>query len=180
MFTMRELVPWGHGRGLEHGKRDLEHSLETFHRDVSRLFNDLWRGFESPMLGRFEGRHELISPRVDISEDDKAVRVSVELPGMDEKDFEVVVSDNMLTIKGEKRVEKEEKERHYTYTERSFGSFQRNIPLDAEAVSDKIDATFADGVLTVTLPKTPAAQKKFKKVPIHTAGKVRTIGKKAA
>lgn len=180
MLSMRELVPWGHSRGLEHGKRDLEHSLEAFHRDVNRVFDDLWRGFDLPVWGRLEGRHEYISPRVDISEDEKAVHVAVELPGMTEKDVEVVVSDHMLTIKGEKKEEKEEKERHYTYTERSFGSFQRNIPLDAEVMSDKIEATFADGVLTVTMPKTPAAQKSFKKVPIRTTGKMRTIGKKAA
>jgi HSP20 family protein len=177
---MRELVPWRRGRSLEHGKRDLEHTLETFHRDLNHMFDDVWRGFELPVLGHLEGRHEHMSPRVDFSEDDKAIRVSVELPGMDEKDFEVMVSDNLLTIKGEKKAEKEEKEQHYTYTERSFGSFQRSIPLDADVVSDKIDAAFADGVLTITLPKTPAAQKKYRKVPIHTAGKVRTIGKKAA
>ena len=102
---------------VENGRHDFEHALDSFHRDINRLFEDFSRGFDLPFWGRAERGHDYISPRVDLSEDEKEIRFTVELPGMDEKDFEVVVSDNVLTIKGEKREMKEEKDRHYTYME---------------------------------------------------------------
>jgi HSP20 family protein len=98
---------------------------------------------------------------------------------MDEKDVEVVLSDNVLTIKGEKKMETEETEKPYAHMERSYGSFRRNIPLDFEVVTDKIDATFDKGVLTIELPKTAEANKAYKKIPVRATGKVKEMEKAA-
>ena len=100
---------------------------------------------------------------------DDDIAVSAELPGLEEKDVDVTLTDNVLLIRGEKKHEKEEKERGYTYTERSYGSFERRIPIDAEVLSDKVSAVFKNGVLTVTLPKSPEAQKHVRRIPIGGA-----------
>jgi HSP20 family protein len=170
----KSLVPWRRPFGLLHREREEEHPLEAFHREFDRLFDDMWRGFELPML-RHEPRFEAMTPRMDLNEEKDRYLVSVELPGMDEKDVEVVLSDNVLTIKGEKKAETEETEKGYAYKERSYGSFRRSIPLGADVVTDKVEARFDKGVLTIELPKTADAKKAYKKVPIHVSGKVKKL-----
>ena len=165
MLNMRELIPWTRGREVTSGRR-VEHPLVAFQREVDRLFDDFWRGFDLPLFGRPERMGGTVSPKIDISEKDDEIVVTAELPGLDEKDLEVTLTDNVLSIRGEKKLEKEEKERGYTYTERSYGSFERRIPLDVEVLSDKVAAAFKNGVLTVTLPKSPEAQKNVKHIPI--------------
>ena len=146
--------------------RRIEHPLVAFQREVDRLFDDFWRGFDLPLLGRPERVGGSLAPRIDISEKDDEVVVSAELPGLDEKDIEVTLTDNVLSIRGEKKLEKEEKELGYTYTERSYGSFERRIPLDVEVLGDKVSAAFKNGVLTVMLPKSPEAQRHVRHIPI--------------
>lgn len=179
MFGMRDLIPWSRGREVSPGRHGWEHPLIRFQRDVDRMFDEMWHGFDLPTFGRL-GRGDMMSPRVDVSEADDNILVTVELPGMDETDVELLWSDNVLTIKGEKKAEHEQKERGYTYTERSYGSFERRIPIDSEVVSDKLDATFKNGVLTVTLPKTPEARKHFKRIPVHGEGEEKKTEKEAA
>lgn len=108
-------------------------------------------------------------PPIDMSEDDKAYKNSAELPGLDAKDADVSVSGNMLILKGEKRQEKEEKEKNYYFSERAYGSFQRAFELPASIDRDKLSADFGKGVLTITLPKTPEAQKQQKKIEVKSA-----------
>jgi HSP20 family protein len=91
------------------------------------------------------------------------------LPGLDEKNIEVKFADGVLTIKGEKQEEKEEKKKDYYLHERSFGSFHRALQVPAEVDTDKIEATFKKGVLTVTLPKPAEAQKAEKKITVRAA-----------
>lgn len=105
-------------------------------------------------------------PAVDVSEDDKAYKIAAELPGMDEKDIEVTTKGDMLVIKGEKREEKEEKGKNTYVSERSYGSFQRAFSLPDGVDRNKIVADFSKGVLTVTLPKSPEAQKQQKKIEV--------------
>jgi HSP20 family protein len=128
------------------------------------------------MVGRYETPFGVTMPRMDVKEDDSRFRIAVELPGMDEKDVEVVVKDNILTIKGEKQAGTE---KPYAFVERSYGSFQRSIPLGAEVVTDKIEATFEKGVLTIDLPKTTEAKKAFRKIPIATVGAAKKLEKVA-
>ena len=97
-------------------------------------------------------------PAVDIEDRDNEVIVSAELPGLDKKDFDVEVEADRLILRGEKKASKEKKEGNYFYSETSYGSFHRVIPLPAEVDRDKADATYKHGVLTVTLPKTEEAK----------------------
>src|SRR6516165_827712 len=143
--------------------------FEALHREIDRLFDDFGGGFwRSPFrrsvfdLEPF-WRRELswkTAPAMDIAETEKAYEISAELPGMSESDVEVVASNGGLTIKGEK---KEEKEKDYYLSERRYGSFERRMQIPEGVDADKIEASFKNGVLTVTLPKTAQAQKPEKK-----------------
>lgn len=161
-MALKDLSPWHHGKGTS----GTVPSMTDLHREVDRVFEDFWRGFGSPALFNDNGGAMAFDVRVDTSEDDKAYHVVAELPGMTEKDVEVTFADNMLTISGEKKAEKEVKEEHLHRRERSFGSFRRSFSLPSEVDEGKIAATFKDGVMTIDLPKTKTAQKKAKKITI--------------
>ena len=109
-------------------------------------------------FGARRERWEAFDPRMDVVETDKEIKVSVELPGLEENEIYVGLSRNVLTISGEKRQEKEEKGHNYLRAERSYGSFRRSIPLPSEVDASKADAEFRNGVLTVTLPRAVKAQ----------------------
>lgn len=152
--------------------------LESLRREVDRLFEDFdggfWRSpFRSPFFDvaplRRGGNGFTAMPAVDVSETDKAYEITAELPGMDEKNIEVKVANGVLTIKGEKQEEKEEKKKDYYMRERSFGSFERTFALPDGVDGDKIEASFKKGVLTVTLPKSAEAQKAEKKITVKAA-----------
>jgi len=159
---MKPLLPsvWGRGTLSTEDKNDPFHA---FHRDIDRMFEDFGRSWRLPSIAE---RETLLSPAIDVSETDDAIEVSAELPGIDEKDIEVEVADNLLTIKGEKKSEKKEKKKDYHLVERSYGSFQRSVPLPYEVNPDKVTAKFTKGVLKVTMPKPPQAKEKAKKVKV--------------
>lgn len=170
MLSMRDIIPWSRDRDVAAG-RAAEHPLMSFQRDMTRLFEDLWRGFDAPLLSRGEGQTTMISPRIELKEKDSEIEVSAELPGLKENDIEVTLTDNVLSIRGEKKHERKEEEKGYTYSERSYGVFERRIPLDAEVLADRVEAKFADGVLTVILPKNPQAQGHARRIPIGATAK---------
>jgi HSP20 family protein len=130
-------------------------------REMNRLFEDFSRGFD---MAAFEETEWM--PQVDISESDKEIRVTAELPGLDEKDIDVSMSNDMLTIRGEKKEEKDEGDRNYHRVERSYGSFIRQIALPAEVQADKTEAKFSKGVLRITLPKSEQSDKGTKKIDV--------------
>jgi HSP20 family protein len=137
----------------------------SFRGELDRLFERFSSGFGLAPFGRtFDVtptlRTGVTMPAVDVTEDDAAYKITAELPGLEEKDVEVTLADDVLTIKGEKSVESEKKEKNYYLTERSYGSFQRSFALPDGVNRDKIAASVAKGVLTVTLPKVAPAQKK--------------------
>lgn len=150
--------------------------FETLRREIDRMFDDFDAGFwRSPFRSVFgpepSWRRELTwkgIPAVDISESEKSYEITAELPGMDEKNVEVTLSNGNLVIKGEKREEREEKKKDYYLSERQFGSFERRFPVPDDVDTDKIEASFKQGVLTVTLPKRPEAQKPEKKISIKS------------
>ena len=107
--------------------------------------------------------------RSDFTDTEKAYEVTAELPGIDEKDIEVKVANGILSIKGEKQEEKEEKKKDYYLRERNFGSFERSFQVPDGVDTDKIEASFKKGVLTVTLPKKPEAQTAAKKIDVKAA-----------
>jgi HSP20 family protein len=147
----------------------------SFRSEMDRLFDrfsgsfnmaPFRRMFELTPSPRLQGSFELAVPAVDITEDTNAFKVTAELPGMAEKDVEVNVSGDVLTIKGEKRQEKEEKDNNYHMSERSYGMVERSFTLPKGVDSEKISAEFGKGVLTLTLPKRPEAQTETKKIDI--------------
>lgn len=159
-MALKDLSPW------QAGKASGVPSITDLHREVDRVFDDFWRGFGAPSMFTGNGAPMKFDVRVDTTEDDKAYHVTAELPGMTEKDVEVTFADNMLTISGEKKEEKEVKEENVHRRERSFGSFRRSFTLPAEVDEAKIAASFKDGVMTIDLPKSKTAQKKAKKITI--------------
>jgi len=128
--------------------------IGSFRKEMDKLWNRFFK--ESP-FGRREA--EEWSPSVDVSETGDAYMVKAELPGLEAKDVDVSVSGDILTIKGEKRKEAEEKDEHHHYVERYYGSFQRSFRLPANVKPEKIDAVFEKGVLKLTVPKTEEAKK---------------------
>lgn len=143
--------------------------------EVDRLFEDFgdnfWRESFRP-LARFERAWPsklAAAPAVDVSETDKGYEITAELPGLDEKNIEVNLANGGLTIKGEKKEEKEEKRKDYYVSERRYGAFERYFALPDGVDVGKIEATFKNGVLKVALPKTPEAQKPARKIDVKAA-----------
>jgi HSP20 family protein len=150
----------------------------NFRSEMDRLFDRFSGSFGMPSLRRMFDwepafRHEtsftFAAPSVDVAEDDKAYKITAELPGIDPKDVEISLTGDMLVIKGEKKEEREKKEKNYYMSERSYGSFQRSFALPDKVDRDKIAADLAKGVLTITLPKTAEAQQPAKKIEVKAA-----------
>ncbi len=137
--------------------------LHEFRQEMDRLMESFFDGFNAPHFGR---KSDSFVPQIDVVDTDKEIKISAELPGLDEKDIEVSLTREALTIKGEKREEREEKGKDYYRSERSFGSFTRTIPLPVEIDAEKAAASFKKGVLTVKLPKTKQVISETKKVAI--------------
>ena len=147
-MTLRNLVPF---RRRDVPVRRGYEPLSTFTQDIDRLWNDFFKGYG---LEPFTDRLGQFNPSVDVTEDEKEIKVEAELPGMDEKDIDIALNGDSLSIKGEKKEETEEKEKDYYRMERSYGTFTRTVPLPEEVDTEKAEARFNKGVLTVTLPKT--------------------------
>jgi HSP20 family protein len=140
-----ELVPW----------RPFGGELSSLRREMDSLWNRFFG--ETPLARTFA---EEWSPTVDISESKDNFIIKAELPGVDERDVNVSISGDILTVKGEKKKEAEEKDEHHYRAERYYGSFQRSFQLPTSVKADKIEAAFEKGVLKVTLPKVEEAKKK--------------------
>jgi HSP20 family protein len=129
--------------------------LVNMQREMSRLFDSLFADFET------DGNYLTSwSPRVDVLENNDAYLIKAELPGVNKNDVKIILRENVLTIKGEKKQEKEEKDHNFHRIERSYGSFERSFTLPSGVKNDKIDASYKDGVLTITLPKVEEAKPK--------------------
>jgi HSP20 family protein len=162
-MNMKDLVPWSRERRNVPVRQEEDNPFYSLQRSINQVFdNFLFEGFgRSPfsLLTSF-------SPRLDVSETDKEFHITAELPGMDEKDVEISLSDNFLTLKGEKKDENQQKRKDYYRMERSYGMFERTIPIPEGIDSNKVEASFKKGLLTVTLPKTAEYQKERKRIPI--------------
>ena len=132
-----------------------------------REFDDLIERFfgSEPMISGVGAR--AFSPVVDIYETDNDIIVQAEIPGMDQKDLDVNLAGDVLTIKGEKRAENEERGENFHRIERSYGSFSRSITLPCEVQQERVDASYKNGVLHLTIPKTESCKKKAVKITVH-------------
>jgi HSP20 family protein len=165
-MSVRDLIPWGRSSNrVPTVYRDAEQNpFVALHRQVNRLFDDVFNEFEAPTpFGRLSWSANW--PNVEISETDNELRVIAEVPGLEEKDIEVLLDEGVLTLRGEKKSETEDKERQFS--ERFYGRFERRIPLGYEIEENKVNAVFKNGVLTVTLPKSAKAQAKAKRIVIN-------------
>jgi HSP20 family protein len=147
------------------GHNEAANPLAALRQEMDNMFEDFFEGFSIEPLGGMS-KNRGFMPRINVSEDEKAMEISAELPGMDEKDIELTLNDGALTIKGEKKSEHESKEKNFYRVERSYGSFQRTIPLGSQIDESKVDANFKKGVLKVTLPKVIEAKPAAKKINI--------------
>ncbi len=181
-MTLKEMVPWRWGglRRWDDEDRPFEsflREMDSLHKDMDRLFEDFWRGSgrHSPMTTHWPSMmatpwaHGEVTPRVDETEDEKAFHIQVELPGMDKEDVDITMANGLLTIRGEKKREEEEKGKDFYRKERSFGAFRRSLPIPADVDESKIDASFTKGVLYIELPKTEEARKKITHIDIKAA-----------
>lgn len=150
-MTLRSLLPIGRDRNVARN----DNPFISLQREIDRLFTDFTSGFPS-----FTGGKTDLLPSMDVTETDKEIEITAELPGLEEKDVQINVADNLLTIRGEKKAEKEEQDKNYRLVERSYGSFQRTLELPAGVNADAIKANIAKGVLKVTVPKPAPAQTK--------------------
>lgn len=132
--------------------------------EMDDMLKKMWYGF--PFHNLEEDVDVAWSPRLDVSETDNGLEIVADLPGMDKKDINVSIEENLLTIKGEKKEEKESKDKHYHTIERRSGSFYRALRLPVEVEKDKVEAAFKDGVLTLRLPKTKESKKKVAQIEI--------------
>jgi len=141
-----DLVPWRHGR--EAG------ALSSLRREFNEMFDRFWSGALEPMqFGKW-------TPAVDISENDDCVLVQAEVPGMDPEQIDVSLEGNVLTIRGEKKEQRQDKGENFHRVERQYGMFMRSIQLPSDVVADKVTASFKNGVLEVRLPKSEEAKPK--------------------
>jgi HSP20 family protein len=164
-MAIRDLIPWSRSHDLTTRRGGEFNPFVTLHREMNRLFDDVFRGFDLTPFGsdRFFDRR-VGWPTIEVTETDKEVKVTAELAGLDEKDVSVELANGMLTITGEKKSETEDKDR--VFSERYYGRFERRVPVE-DVDEDKVSATFKQGVLTVTMPKSPQAKSKVKQIAIN-------------
>ena len=144
-----------------------ENPLATLHREIDRVFDDVARGDHWPFRV-LAGTNGKMMPRMDVSETEKEIEITADLPGVDESDVEIKLSNDMLTIKGEKKSEVEKSEKDFHLVERSYGLFERTTRLPCEVEADKVRAVFKQGVLKITLPKSHSAKANERKIEITT------------
>lgn len=163
MVDFKSLVPWRNNKSQVPATReDFFDPFVTFRREMDRMFDDFFGGTLRPAHAGWQA----ITPAVDIDETDKEMVVTAELPGVNEKDVEVNLAGDILTIKGEKKAEHEQKNGDSYYMERRFGSFSRSVRLPFEVKDEKVDAKFKDGVLTIHLPKPAELQRSVRRIEV--------------
>lgn len=146
-------------------RQDDEHPFFALQHRMNRMFDDFFRGFDIEPFGRF-AEEGAFMPQMNINQDDKEIVVTAELPGVEEKDLDISITKDTLTIKGEKKTETEDKKKDYYRVERSYGSFSRSIAMPAGIDESKAEAELKKGVLKITILKTAQAQPQRKKIEV--------------
>lgn len=173
-MLLKDIAPWRWGglRHLDEDSRPFEsflHEMDELHKEMNRLFENFWKGYGSENVLAHTWQQEALMPRVDETEDEQAIHIKIELPGMSEQDVDLTLSSGVLTVRGKKEREQEEEHKDFYRKERSFGSFKRVLPIPAEVDESKIEAKFEKGVLHIELPKTEEARSKIKHIPVKAA-----------
>lgn len=177
MELMKVFEPWNWFKKEDEAKQvpvqvqhpSREYPLDRLHFEMNQLFDSFFRGFPTSLSPKdFRSPWEgLMRPQVDIAENTKGYTITVEVPGVEEEDMELTLSDGTLTIRGEKQYEKEGKDKQYHRVERSYGAFQRVLSLPHDADENEVKAQFKNGVLTIAVGKTVQAKSSVKKIAIN-------------
>jgi len=163
-MQIKDLIPWARKDHAPEPKNDESHPIATLQRDMNRVFEGFWN-----RVGDLDWPWGGSEAKSDVVETKDAVEVSIELPGLEMKDIEVSVTDDVLTVKGEKKIERQEEKKGYYLSERSYGAIYRTIPLPPGVDGEKAEASFKNGVLTIKLPQTAEAQAKVKRIEVKGA-----------
>jgi HSP20 family protein len=169
MVDLKALVPW-RDKSQTPAPRgdDLHDPFLSFRRDVDRMFDDFFGGYGCRAVGSPFGSWVTPTPSLDLTENEKEFVVTAEIPGLDDKDFEVNVSGDVLTLKGDKKAEHEHRNGDAYYMERRFGSFSRSVRLPFEVQDEKVDARYEKGVLTIRVPKPADMQRQVRRIEVRT------------
>jgi HSP20 family protein len=165
-MSIKDLIPRNRGRDVSTQRGSDVNPFLALHREINRMFDDVFRGFElaPSLVPGLQGLDQFNWPKMELDETDKEVRITAELPGLEEKDVNLEIANGVLSISGEKKSESEDKE--HRFSERYYGRFERQIPLEG-LDEDKASASFKNGVLTVTLPKSEQTKSNVRRIPIQ-------------
>ena len=170
-MTIRNLIPWKkNDQNIDvPQKQEIDNSLNDFRDQMNMLFDEFFeRPFGLSPLFSESYRVDDFSPRLDVSESEGEITIAVELPGINQDDIEIFFENGYLTLRGEKRAEAKESNKHFYRVERKYGSFSRAIPINCEILEEKIQANFQNGLLKITLPKSQASKEKIKRIEVKT------------
>jgi HSP20 family protein len=185
-MDIKKLAPWNwfkkeqeqEGKMLPIRRRESNASYSDpfleIRQEIDRIFDNAFRGFGFPSIGFGRERNPAtqsnwLKPTLDIAASDQEYSISVELPGVDEKEVQLELDNDTLKIKGDKRQEKEKKEKNYYRMERSYGSFQRTLSLPEDADQDKINAVYKKGIMEITIPRKAIPKTEVKQIEIKTS-----------
>lgn len=168
-MNLGSLVPWRDKSPAPARRDEYLDPFVSFRREVDRMFDDFFNGFGGRSVRGLGNGWQGLTPTVDVTETEKDVVVTAELPGLDDKDFEVTLTGDLLTIKGEKRAEHEQRNGDGYYMERRFGTFSRSVQLPFEVKDEKVDARYDKGVLTIRVPKPADAQRTMRRIEVKAA-----------
>ncbi len=168
-MNIGSLIPWRDSKPSTPDMRsDALDPFVSFRREFDRMFDDFFTGFGRRLSTRANAWQGVV-PTIDLSENDKEVVVTAELPGLDDKKDELTVSGDLLTLKGEKKSEHTQQNGDATYTERRFGSFARSVRLPFEVKDEHVEATYDKGVLSVRVPKPADLQRQARRIEVKKA-----------
>jgi HSP20 family protein len=170
-MARNSLTPFRSGLGLLGGNDP----FLSLHREMNRLFDDVLRGTGLPATSSQGQGGSFVTAHMDVSETDKEIRITAELPGVTEQDIDVSLDDDVLTIRGEKKFERRNDKENFHFVERSYGTFQRSLRLPNSVDPEQVQASFENGVLTVTVPKTEQRQRS-RRIQVQGTGAQGTLG----
>jgi HSP20 family protein len=159
-------MPFSRNMPMSRGGEDTDPFLQM-RREMNRLFDDVFGGFGLPSVLGPVLRQMPVAPKIDVSETDNEIQVTAEMPGIDQNDVEVLLEDDRLIIRGEKKEEREDKDRNYHLKERVQGAFSRMLPLPFAPDPNQVKAEFKNGVMTITIPKPQEVKQKQHRIEVQ-------------
>jgi HSP20 family protein len=165
-MNLGSLIPWRDTNQSDANLDSYSDPFVSFRREVDRMFDDFFTATNRRGLQPWNAGWQAITPWIDIFEADKELVITAEVPGLDEKDFEVTLVGDLLTIKGEKKTEHEDRNGGAYYVERRYGAFSRSLRLPFEAGDQQVEANYDRGVLIVRVPKPPEAQRHVRRIEV--------------